>query len=245
MPRQKDFKRLVRARMQKTGEAYTAARAQLLGKPRTATPASTAARSGRPMSDAGMAKLAGHTDATMVSRTGRTWPEWADLLDRERAQQMTHRDIARLVNTKYDIPGWWAQAVTVGYERIRSLRARGQRRDGSYEINKSKTFPVPLTTLFAAWSDAKQRRQWLDAPGMKLRGTTPGRTVRLNWPDGAIITAYFEAKGAARSTVVVQHPKLPDRQAAEQLKAFWSERLAALGVILQKRQPGPAATSRR
>jgi len=33
MPTNKDFKRLVRARMQKTGEAYTAARAQLLSRP--------------------------------------------------------------------------------------------------------------------------------------------------------------------------------------------------------------------
>src|SRR5919112_6349551 len=32
MPREKDLKRLVRARMKKTGEAYTAARAQLLRK---------------------------------------------------------------------------------------------------------------------------------------------------------------------------------------------------------------------
>jgi hypothetical protein len=32
MPRQKDLKRLVRARMRKTGEAYTAARAQILKK---------------------------------------------------------------------------------------------------------------------------------------------------------------------------------------------------------------------
>src|SRR6266566_1826701 len=34
MPQQKDFKRLVRARMKKTGEAYTAARAQLIRKPK-------------------------------------------------------------------------------------------------------------------------------------------------------------------------------------------------------------------
>ena len=32
MPTNKDFKHLVRARMQKTGEAYTTARAQLLQK---------------------------------------------------------------------------------------------------------------------------------------------------------------------------------------------------------------------
>ena len=33
MPRQKDLKRLVRTRMRKTGEAYTAARAQILRNP--------------------------------------------------------------------------------------------------------------------------------------------------------------------------------------------------------------------
>src|SRR5215218_2944556 len=38
MPRQKDLKRLVRARTQKTGEAYTAARAQIVRKQRISTP---------------------------------------------------------------------------------------------------------------------------------------------------------------------------------------------------------------
>ena len=37
MPTGKDLKRLVRARMKKTGESYTAARAQLLKKKKTAT----------------------------------------------------------------------------------------------------------------------------------------------------------------------------------------------------------------
>ena len=32
MPRNKDLKRLVRARMSKTGESYTAARSQILSK---------------------------------------------------------------------------------------------------------------------------------------------------------------------------------------------------------------------
>ena len=37
MPRNKDLKRLVRARMKKTGEAYTSARAQILKKPKSRT----------------------------------------------------------------------------------------------------------------------------------------------------------------------------------------------------------------
>ena len=42
-------------------------------------------------------------------------------------------------------------------------------------------------------------------------------------------------KGAAKSVVSLQHTKLPDRAAAEQVKAFWSERLDALGQLLRTR----------
>ena len=38
MPTQKDLKRLVRARMRRTGEAYTTARAQIITKPETNAP---------------------------------------------------------------------------------------------------------------------------------------------------------------------------------------------------------------
>ena len=45
MPRNKDLKRLVRARMRKTGEAYTAARAHITRKPKANAVSQTAARS--------------------------------------------------------------------------------------------------------------------------------------------------------------------------------------------------------
>ena len=52
-------------------------------------------------------------------------------LDRHGAAELAHGDIARLVNTKYKVDGWWSQTVTVGYERIKGRRAKGQRLDGS------------------------------------------------------------------------------------------------------------------
>ena len=61
MTTHKDFKRLVRGRMQKTGEAYTAARAHLLQhKPKAAPPEPKPAARPKPAEYAG---LAGHTDA--------------------------------------------------------------------------------------------------------------------------------------------------------------------------------------
>ena len=91
-----------------------------------------------------------------------------------------HSEIAKLLSTTYKVPSWWTQMVTVGYERLKGLRARGQRRDGTYEAGKSRTFDVPVATLFEAWADAKIRRRWLDEPGVMVRtATAPKWTARI------------------------------------------------------------------
>ena len=129
MPRDKDLKRLVRARMQKTGEAYTTARAQLLAKP-TAITHRDESRALAPTPAIDYAKLAGMSDAVVKEKTGCTWDRWVEALDSHGAAEMPHREIADLVHKKYKVGDWWSQMVTVGYERIKGLRARGQRRDG-------------------------------------------------------------------------------------------------------------------
>ena len=63
MTRQKSFKRLVRTRMEKTGESYTAARAMLLA------------------ADEPDGAWLATSDETIRERTGRGWEEWFDLLD--------------------------------------------------------------------------------------------------------------------------------------------------------------------
>ncbi len=239
MPRDKDLKRLVRARMTKTGEAYTAARAQITKKSRAKTrPAAASAHPPQPIvaaEPADYATLAGMRDDLIKEKTGCTWERWVYALDRHGAEQMSHRDIAALVHTKYKIDGWWAQSVTVGYERIKGLRARGQRRDGAYEAAKSRTFNVPVTTLYDAWADTRIRRRWLSGASLKVRTATAPKSMRLGWDDGSIIAVWFTAKGPSKSAVALAHTKLPDRETADRLKQYWSERLATLGEVLAAR----------
>ena len=231
MPHNKDLKRLVRARMKKTGEAYTAARAHITTRPRT-TPAAKTARKAASKID--YAALAGTSDATIKAKTGCTWERWVGALDYLGAKEMSHRDIVALVNKKYKIDGWWSQSVTVGYERIKGLRARGQRRDGTYEANKSRTFDVPVTTLFEAWTDAKLRDRWLNGESVKVRTATAPKSMRIGWSDGRIIAVGFAAKGKDKSSVALTHPKLPDKATADRLKQYWSDRLDALGEVLHR-----------
>jgi hypothetical protein len=224
VPTNKDFKRLVRGRMQKTGEAYTTARAHLLEQKPAATPGSPAT--------VDYAKLAGRSDAVLKEKTGCTWARWVKALDHAQAYTWPHREIATYVHEKYKIPGWWAQTVTVGYERIKGLRAIGQRRDGSFEANKSRTFPVPLVQLYRAFHDSRTRARWLPGVDLTVRAATRGKSMRITWPDRTSVDVGFTSRGAAKSQVAVQHGKLPDRAAQTRVKQYWAERLDALRLVL-------------
>jgi uncharacterized protein YndB with AHSA1/START domain len=231
MPRDKDLKRLVRTRMKKTGEAYTAARAQLLAKPRVARrieSSAAPAESEKP----DYAALAGISDDVIKTKTGCTWERWVHALDRLGAETMSHRDIATLVKEKYKVAAWWTQAVTVGYERIKGLRERGQQRDGTYEASKSRTFNVPVSVLFEAWADAKLRKRWLDAPHLTVRSATAPKAMRIKWSDDTVVIVGFTTKGKTKSAVAIEHTKLPDREAANRLKGYWAARFDALGEVL-------------
>jgi hypothetical protein len=222
MVRDKDRKRLIRNRMKKTGESYTAARAQVISRPKP-KPAQTRA--------VDYPALAGMTDAAVAAKTGHTWQEWVRALDADEASTLPHRDIAQLVHGKHGVGDWWSQMVTVGYERIKGLRDRGQRRGGGYEASKSKTVGVPVDALFAAWADDRTRRRWLGAESVMRTATTP-KSMRLQMPDGTIVALWFMAKGAAKSSVAVQQTKLRDKTAADAAKKYWSERLARLASLL-------------
>jgi uncharacterized protein YndB with AHSA1/START domain len=229
MPSNKDLKRLVRARMRKTGESYTAARARLLAKTPATSPAEPHPRD--------YATLAGMSDEAVKAKTGCTWERWVWALDSVKAYTWPHRSIAEYVHDKYNVPDWWSQTVTVGYERIKGLREIGQRRSGAYEASKSKTFPVSVSRLFRAFRHKPTRERWLTGAELAIRKATPKRSLRITWGDGTSVQLWFTAKDRSRSQVAVQHTELPDRDAAKRMKAYWEERLGALSQVLSPGAP--------
>ena len=233
MPTDKDFKRLVRTRMRKTGEAYTAARAHLL-KQRLQRPAAAAPPVAAPVPEPSYEQLAGVKDATIKARTGCTWERWVWVLDHAGAYDWSHRAIAEHVRLHYKTPMWWTQAVTVGYERIKGLRAVGQRRDGEYEAGKSKTLPAPTARVYRAFRDARTRRRWLGDVGLVVRTAIPNKSMRITWDDGSNVEWYFVSKGQAKCQVAVLHGKLRDRESADRMKAWWGERLGELDRLLSQ-----------
>lgn len=102
MTEHKSFKRLVRARMEKTGESYTAARAMLL-------------RAEEP-TEAPTLRLA-TSDEKIRQRTGRGWEEWFAILDGWGATDRPHREIARWLADQQGLHplAWNVQAIVSSY----------------------------------------------------------------------------------------------------------------------------------
>jgi len=215
MTRQKSFKRLVRARMHKTGESYTAARAVLLA-------AEDSAAAERP-------PLA-TSDAAITQRTGRGWEAWFDLLDEWGAAELPHKEIARRVAAELGIEplAWNAQAIAMSYERARGLRDVGQRADG-FAVTAQRTVAAPVERLFDAFVDSSLRGRWLPEDELRERTATKPKSARFDWGDGTSrVNVTFLAKPNGSSTVAVEHARLADAGEAERMKAFWRERLTAL-----------------
>ena len=220
MTRHKSFKVLVRGRMEKTGESYTAARASLLSAQEGTGPEK------RPLAT---------SDAAILERTGRGWEEWFDLLDDWGAAERTHREIARWVAAQLGVDplAWNAQAVAGSYERARGLREVGEKPDG-FAITASKTVAVPVERLFQAFVDESARRSWLPDGRLRERTATRPRSARFDWGEGETrVNVTFDAKGEAKSTAALEHARLADAAEAERMRAHWRERLDLLKTQLE------------
>ena len=231
MTKQKSFKRRVRGRMEKTGESYTAARDRLIpsaesGEP--PEPATAAGGSTTRMED----RL---SDEMMRERTGRTWEQWFAALDEWGAVERRHREIAAWLQDEHGVDGWWAQSVTVGYEQARGMRAPGERSGGGFSATASKTVGVPVERLFEAFANEEERRRWAPDATLELVRATPGKSMRFDWDDGATrVVVGFDVKGESKSSVGLEHERLPDAGEAERLKAYWRGRLAELKEFLER-----------
>ncbi len=219
MTTQKTFKRTVRARAAKTGESYTAARSQLIR------------RTGTPPAD--VMAMTGMTDEALERGSGRRFGEWLRILDGWGATERKHPEIARWLVAEHGIGGWWAQSVTVGYEKARGMRALRQG-PGEIVVTVSRTINASAGRVSDAFTDASLRERWLPDAPMTVRTSNRGRSARFDWADPPSRIAYNLApKGEAKTQISLGHEKLLDADAAARLKAMWRERLIALKELLE------------
>lgn len=219
MTTQKTLKRRIRARSEKTGESYTSARAQILHKADPQAPDAM--------------ELTRMTDDAMVRGSGKSIGEWLGILDSWGATERKHAEIARWLVAEHGIGGWWAQNVTVGYERARGLRALHDRPSG-YEVSASRTINAAPERVSDAFADAALRERWLPDAPISPRTANRGRSARFDWSDPPSLVGFtLFPKGDGKTLIGLVHQKLPDAASAERHKGMWRERLSVLKEMLE------------
>jgi hypothetical protein len=254
MTRARALKQVIRARADKTGERYTTARRHVLnaivkrtGTSKAAPPPAAAAPPAppRPRAAAVAASSKGSvSDAKTLEKTGHGLDHWFAVLDRFGAVDKGHTAAARHLSDAHQVDGWYAQGITVAYERARGVRGVNQRGDGAYEVSVSKVVAADTATIIAAIVNPRKRRQWmsgLDADlGRALAAALDGKAskgfvvrpdgqarFRYKW-DETIVQFYTTPKPGGKVSVVVSNLKLPSAAHVEARRAQWRAALDAL-----------------
>jgi hypothetical protein len=265
MTQQKKLKKAVRARSEKTGESYTAARRQLLlARAKKAAPQQSDVPEPQPIAPAAAAEPAAAppsapraprapradaptrgatTDEATRKKTGHGFDHWFAVLDAFGAAAKGHTAAAAHLYEAHGVPGWYAQGITVAYERARGLRQVNQSCTGTFQVSVSKTVPASVAEVVDALKSAERRAEWLAEadPGLvqaladACSGEKPREVktkgsdyawLRFPWaPHKVGIRITGKPKGAS---VVADNSDLPDAALVEERRAQWRVALAGL-----------------
>lgn len=168
-----------------------------------------------------------HTDEVIQQNTGRGWDEWREMIDAWPGHEQGHGAVAGWLETQHDVPGWWAQAVTVGWERITGRRLSHQMADGTFTANRSATVATDATAVREMLLDEDGRAELFAGLGPRLRSKPTSNNIRIGLDDG-VAEISLAPKGDGRVTVTVAHTKLRSPQDVATWKAFWGDWIAAL-----------------
>lgn len=214
MTSNESFKRRIRERMARTGEKYGAARRVLLEQ---ATTRDAHAWASDP----------GHSETVIRENTGRGWEQWRELIDAWPGHEDGHAAVATWLQEEHGVPGWWAQGVTVGWERITGRRLRHQMADGTFTANRSATITTDVDVLGEMLRDADGRADLFPGLDPELRSRPASKNVRLGVTSGVVEIA-ITSKDDRRATVHISHTKLASPDEVAHWKAFWTEWLETL-----------------
>ena len=236
MTKEKKLKQTVRARAAKTGERSAEARRHVLSaRKRKADPDPvTIARNTKGMV----------SEAKTIDKTGHGFEHWFAVLDRFDLKAKGHTAAAKHLGQDHGVGGWYAQAITIAYERAHGLRKANQQCTGGFQASVSRVLPSDPKTTAAALGQRAARAAWLsDDPlgdkleevfrDKRLRARADGSyRLRFKW-DGASIEIRIDPHDT-RSRIVADTTELPNERALTEHRDRWKRGLDRLKTYLAK-----------
>jgi uncharacterized protein YndB with AHSA1/START domain len=87
-------------------------------------------------------------EQALKKATGFTTSEWYTIIREAGKAEASHKEIAYFLHQAHGVSSWWAQEITVEYEKHTGRRVLGQSQDGSFQIGVSRTVAVPADRVW-------------------------------------------------------------------------------------------------
>lgn len=249
MTRARALKHAIRTRAARTGERYTTARRHVL-KSLGAAPSIEAPAQVQPASGTEapirVTKTASTSEARIRQKTGHGLDHWFGVLDAFAAVEKGHSAAARHLLDAHGVDGWYAQGITVAYERARGVRAVNQRSDGAFEVSVSKVIAGDVHSIIRRMTGRRLRGRLassdpglvsalataLDAPSSKGFVVRPDGLGRFRYKWGqTTVQMYLTPKSTGKISVVVTNMQLASAEMVEERRVAWREFLASLAAL--------------
>ncbi|MBV9349273.1 MAG: hypothetical protein JO026_00825 [Patescibacteria group bacterium] len=179
------------------------------------------------------------SDEAVKKATGKNWKEWSSILDKAGAKKMPHKDIARFLYDRYFAKkrqkrvaniatsnGWWAQMITVEYERARGMRSVNQNASG-FLVSVHRTVKEPLPALMKKWNRLAASKTVALKKLERLPSRTKRDMMRYKAKTGGLVVS-FDKRSPYKSRIVVEAIRLSNAGEVERERKFWKEALKKL-----------------
>lgn len=189
------------------------------------------------------------SNKSILKNTGKSWLMWIQILNKHGAMSMTHKEIVKLLKTRYKQSLWWQQQVAISYDIFVGKRIEGQNSKGKYSASPVKTIAYSSSKVWRFITSPKGQKIWLgefanfsldkgssfEADGGyygEVRTVLKNKRLRLKWIEGgtdkkSYLHVHVIARGTNKCMLVFQHDEISTAREKDKFKSHWK-------IVLEK-----------
>jgi len=201
------------------------------------------------------------SEQALRAKTGKTWAEWFAMLDGWGASEKGHKQTARYLAESWGVSAWWAQSITVRYERERGLRAFGQRSEGTFTVSVQRTMRATSEQVFDALTRPDVLSRWFTRSAqadLRVGGRYANadgdqgeflifdrpRRLRFTWDNpehspNTLVEVVLTEKPGGRVTLRLEHSRIQTQAYFQDMKEGWTWAMDSLKSYLETGEPLP------
>lgn len=187
------------------------------------------------------------SNKSILKNTGKSWLEWVQLLNKHGAMNMSHKEIVKLLKTRYKQNLWWQQQVAISYDIYVGRRIEGQNSKGKYSASPVKTIHKSSAKVWKFVTSSAGQKIWLgefaDFPLDKgssfeadggyygeVRTILKNKRLRLKWIESetekkSYLQIHVIARGTNKCMLIFQHDEIATAREKDKFKTQWKTAL--------------------